>query len=126
MRTTPTLLSLLLSALITLPIVCAAGQAQKDTTLFIQESERFCMLFKPNVWTDMKKDHQGAALMDEFLRRVDEAVNTPEFEAILDQQYKQEKTPTALYQYYIKEISALTAIPFSCPDLKTYFEESIR
>ncbi|MFC1747980.1 hypothetical protein ACFL2V_04165 [Pseudomonadota bacterium] len=99
---------------------------RSNTQAYTSDAKRFCALFSPGVWVEMRKKYQGADLMREFMRRIDNAVMTPEFEAIMDRQHLQEKNADVLYQFYVKEVSTLTGSPFSCPDLKTYFQETLR
>ncbi len=93
--------------------------------IYMQEAKDFCAVFSPAVWEDMRKESQGAKLQDEFLRRVDEAVKSKEFEGILDAQHSQPKDAEILYRFYVDSITKLTGTEFVCPDLKVYFSESL-
>jgi len=93
---------------------------------YIADAKRFCAMFSPAVWQEMKKDFRDAELQHEFLRRMGEAVKTPEFIRILSEQHKIALNPSIRYQYYVQQVSQLTGQPFSCPDLKTYLDELMR
>lgn len=103
-----------------------AEESSQARHLIQADAERFCAVFSPEVWDEMKQYYQGAALMEEFLKRVDQAVVTPEFESILNKQHEQKKNADILYQYYVNEVSKISDRPFSCPDLKTYFVETLK
>ncbi len=116
---------LILTCLVT---ACVSNGDQKDKlAAYRKDAERFCEVFSIESWNDMKKGgRQGVKLQNEFLRRVDAAVETKEFEAIMDGQHKQPKNAAALYQYYVTEVSKITGQKYQCDHIKVYFEETLR
>ena len=114
----------LLFALLSACTQDSTGEAHSSRDAFLADSKRFCAMFSPAVWDEMKQKYQSLELQHEFLRRMDEAIKTPEFRTIVTEQHKQPIDPNIRYQYFVREISKLTGQPFSCPNLKLYFEES--
>jgi hypothetical protein len=102
----------------------SAGEANSSRDAILADANRFCAMFSPKVWDEMKKNYQNDKLQHEFIRRMNEAVKTPEFITIISEQHRQPRDPTLRYQYYVQQISELTGQPFSCPNLKSYLEEA--
>ncbi|MCG8610771.1 MAG: hypothetical protein MI864_09575 [Pseudomonadales bacterium] len=112
--------------LFTVVCVLFAGCSGDKHSQVRNEASAFCDLFSPDVWVTMRAKYQGAQLMEEFMARVDSIIASPEFEAVLDGQHLQPKDADKLYEYYVSEVSGLIGEPYSCPDLKYYFEETLK
>jgi len=115
----------LLVALLLACKLASAAEANSSRDAFLADTNRFCALFSPAVWDEMKKHYQNEKLQHEFIRRMNEAVKTPEFITIVSEQYQQPRDAKLRYQYFVQKISELTGQPFSCPDLKTYLQEAL-
>lgn len=119
-------LGILFAISLSLLNACSADQRGGANQEFLKDAKQFCSAFSPKVWAELRQRYQGAELMQEFMKRIDTAVTTPEFEEIMNRQHTVEKSPSALYQYYVSEVSELTGQDFSCEDLRFYFEETLR
>ena len=60
------------------------------------------------------------------MARVDSGIGSSDFEAVLDGQHLQPNDADKLYEFYVSEVSGLIGEPYSCPDLKYSFEETLK
>ncbi len=85
----------------------------------------FCAVFSPESLAEMRANFQGAQFQQELMLRVQQAISSAGFSAILNKEHEYPKNAQAAYEYYVEEISSLIGYKYSCPDLQAYFRNTL-
>ena len=103
----------------------ALAACTKKEDAHIMDAMRFCEVFSPESLAALKAQYSDTEFSEELMRRVSQAVTTPEFAAILYKQHESIQGADTMYEYYVNEVSQLIGYKYSCPDLQAYFREKL-